>query len=570
MRTCLLCDKPLSRIWLGAGEDFCSREHRNQYRLRRGMDRLLEANKVASLMRRRESPKPISPLRDIDEAGIPRRGFFDAQIAHTADTPLLPGVWDRPGTTARSLLLAAEGRFVDGPVSRRLQPVPNRHPAEGPRLATGRKAPEIAPRRVRQAVHIAAAGPAKASGATRGALENGTRQAHSAGILWNGALRLHLDPKRVTPTFFHPFYEPHGCRPQSFAGPRGYSLRVSLGAGFRIQAARLRELRLELPKPQVPQEHRELDLETNSPFGSPAPWSSSAPGFRLAAPGIPSLDWEDPATHMTWPGLLPACSTDGAQDMYPNPAPVPGPTLAVRSHPEVWNDSRPAAPKPIRHGGRDQAGLRTRILHPAGSAPSPRAAAVPLGCVADGVDSRPGAPPESRSTIEERFDAGWKNWTGGYANWTVDAAGARTGPLALFTPSLEWRDYEIEFFTRIENRSLTWVYRAAGLNDYYMAALTALPGKGYAFTRRTVWRGKPGAASTAPLSVLPNPKNTYLIRMRIAGNQFSLSIDGQLVETWTDSRLSAGGVGFIGTPEDRARIYWVRFYPGPAKEFPRK
>src|SRR5260370_18443342 len=59
-RTCLLCGKPLSRIWVGAGEDFCSREHRNQYRLRRGMDRLLEANKVASLMRRREQPKPIS------------------------------------------------------------------------------------------------------------------------------------------------------------------------------------------------------------------------------------------------------------------------------------------------------------------------------------------------------------------------------------------------------------------------------------------------------------------------------------------------------------------------------
>src|SRR5208337_4586118 len=59
-RTCLLCGKPLSRIWVGAGEDFCSREHRNQYRLRRGMDRLLEANKVAILIRRRELSKPIS------------------------------------------------------------------------------------------------------------------------------------------------------------------------------------------------------------------------------------------------------------------------------------------------------------------------------------------------------------------------------------------------------------------------------------------------------------------------------------------------------------------------------
>ncbi len=59
-RTCLLCGKPLSRIWVGAGDDFCSREHGNQYRLKRGMDRLTEANKISSLMRRRENPRPIA------------------------------------------------------------------------------------------------------------------------------------------------------------------------------------------------------------------------------------------------------------------------------------------------------------------------------------------------------------------------------------------------------------------------------------------------------------------------------------------------------------------------------
>jgi hypothetical protein len=72
-KTCLLCGKPLSRIWAGTGEDFCSQEHRNQYRLRRGMDRLLEANKVASVMRRRESPKhiPAGNLRAPGPASSP-------------------------------------------------------------------------------------------------------------------------------------------------------------------------------------------------------------------------------------------------------------------------------------------------------------------------------------------------------------------------------------------------------------------------------------------------------------------------------------------------------------------
>src|SRR5579872_6540372 len=55
-KTCQLCGKPLGRKGDG---DFCSSEHRNQFRLRRGMDRLEEANKVASLMRRRENPRQI-------------------------------------------------------------------------------------------------------------------------------------------------------------------------------------------------------------------------------------------------------------------------------------------------------------------------------------------------------------------------------------------------------------------------------------------------------------------------------------------------------------------------------
>src|SRR5581483_9236837 len=92
-RTCLLCGKPLSRIWAGTGEDFCSREHRNQYRLRRGMDRLLEANKVASVMRRRENPRPIQPAQLIQAGQEAPREFSETRPfpgpAPAVTTPLL-------------------------------------------------------------------------------------------------------------------------------------------------------------------------------------------------------------------------------------------------------------------------------------------------------------------------------------------------------------------------------------------------------------------------------------------------------------------------------------------------
>jgi hypothetical protein len=87
-KSCLLCGKALSRIWIGSGEDFCSREHRNQYRLRRGMDRLTEANKLASLMRKRENLKPIPIPEPTSESTLTRHSFEAMQHAAAQAIPL--------------------------------------------------------------------------------------------------------------------------------------------------------------------------------------------------------------------------------------------------------------------------------------------------------------------------------------------------------------------------------------------------------------------------------------------------------------------------------------------------
>jgi len=54
---CLLCGKSLGGVRSGGGEDFCSREHRSQYRLCRGMERLTEPNQITTVIRSREMPK---------------------------------------------------------------------------------------------------------------------------------------------------------------------------------------------------------------------------------------------------------------------------------------------------------------------------------------------------------------------------------------------------------------------------------------------------------------------------------------------------------------------------------
>ncbi len=106
-KSCLLCGRALSRMRMGAEGDFCSREHRNQYRLRRSMECLTEANKVATLARRRESPKPLFGSA---VAGAPaeQRGFFQSAMGFgTALEPVFPSFRGAAGAAAKLALRAA-------------------------------------------------------------------------------------------------------------------------------------------------------------------------------------------------------------------------------------------------------------------------------------------------------------------------------------------------------------------------------------------------------------------------------------------------------------------------------
>ena len=59
------------------------------------------------------------------------------------------------------------------------------------------------------------------------------------------------------------------------------------------------------------------------------------------------------------------------------------------------------------------------------------------------------------------------------------------------------------------------------------------------------------------------------VRTEVCGNTFAVSISGKIIDTWTDDRLPIGGIGFIGAPDDRARLYWVRLSSAgsPGKEY---
>jgi hypothetical protein len=119
----------------------------------------------------------------------------------------------------------------------------------------------------------------------------------------------------------------------------------------------------------------------------------------------------------------------------------------------------------------------------------------------------------------------------------------------------------MEFLARIDHRSVTWVFRASNLSEYHLATIASTAAGGYEFGRGTVIGGVSELAATTPLPMALNRKNAITIRLRAIGNEFTVSLDGQVIDTWTDGRLPVGGIGFMGATDDRARLYWVRLSP---------
>jgi hypothetical protein len=160
--------------------------------------------------------------------------------------------------------------------------------------------------------------------------------------------------------------------------------------------------------------------------------------------------------------------------------------------------------------------------------------------------------------IEEHFDAGLDQWAGDVVDWKLDAAGARPAGLALFRPTTALSDYEFEFFTRIENRAVTYAFRAANVSNYFKITIAMVESGRYELRRCAVIGGIEEPAAAAPLPGVIRPGAAFTVKTRAAQNHFTIWLDGELAARWTDGRMPTGGIGFMAPRDDRARVYWVR------------
>jgi hypothetical protein len=362
----------------------------------------------------------------------------------------------------------------------------------------------------------------------------------------------------------------------------GNALRVSIGIGFRAGKVSWRAIRLQLPDTAqlvFPQQAMRISTASHNKPAQARDLSSNIPMSPVRLPVV-------------------APEMRRAQFEYPESVeqrkrqPVNVGSSAQRHTDIEWRIAEPRSkgmavtPPAAGFARRNGAHLFTLVLLPATAEVArleafkafvpqdptglPKVsfegtvAAAIVGTPQAGTGAElPAAPvaaeePAESVRIEEHFGEGWDAWVGGTAEWKVDVAGVRTGPLALYRPSLELIDYEVEFLARIDTRSVSWVVRAAGLEEYVKCTLTAIPGGELEFTRCAVVGNQPQTPVTATKRVPGKPRTAMTIGTRVTGDTFAVSVDGIDIDFWNDDRFPMGGAGFLGAPDDRARLYWVR------------
>jgi hypothetical protein len=145
-------------------------------------------------------------------------------------------------------------------------------------------------------------------------------------------------------------------------------------------------------------------------------------------------------------------------------------------------------------------------------------------------------------------------------DWSYRDGFVRPGGLRLLKDSLAMTDYQIEFMGEVEQKGMSWVYRAKDAKNYYAGKIVVskpgpLPRAN--LVRYAVIGGAEHARVSIPLPVVARADALYKVQMNVRATDFSTVVNGAMVDSWSDSRLPAGGVGFFADAGEVATLRYV-------------
>ena len=166
--------------------------------------------------------------------------------------------------------------------------------------------------------------------------------------------------------------------------------------------------------------------------------------------------------------------------------------------------------------------------------------------------------------VSDDFRSGLSAWEGdrGWSEgWSYDQAGfVLPGSLALLRPTTNLTDYTFEFLGMIDRKALSWVFRAKDTRNYYAGKLVVLQGgplPSVAFVRYRVVNGREEGRKVIMLPQQVRTETLYRVKIDVSGNDFTTSVLGNIVDTFTDTVHSRGGVGLFSARGEQAKIRWV-------------
>src|SRR6185503_10394747 len=108
-----------------------------------------------------------------------------------------------------------------------------------------------------------------------------------------------------------------------------------------------------------------------------------------------------------------------------------------------------------------------------------------------------------------------------------------------------------------DKNAVAWVFRASDVHNYYVTKLLQSKSAGtpgFSMVRYAVTGGHAGPRTQLPLPGAAPGRRTFWVRQEIRGADFTTYVEGRLVDTWTDSSLAHGGVGFFSDSGEAAYI----------------
>jgi len=143
---------------------------------------------------------------------------------------------------------------------------------------------------------------------------------------------------------------------------------------------------------------------------------------------------------------------------------------------------------------------------------------------------------------------------------TVNATGAEAKKMGrvmtLHKASMELTDYRVEFVGTVDHRALGWAVRVQDPGNYYAAKLrkNAVGTARLSLIRWRVTNGEAGPETVLPLEMRLPSNEQYTVKVDVRGDQIVTTLQGKVIDRWTDSSLTKGGFAYLNQNNERGKI----------------